>query len=101
MDLEGLLPPDHQARLVWDYVEGLDLSPLYDAIDAVEGGPGHAATDPKIMMALWLYATLDGVGSARALDRLTREHEIYPQAVALLAAGGFEIDGDTVTRRAD
>jgi len=77
MDLEGLLPLDHQARVVWDFVEGLDLSPLYDAIDAVEGGPGHAATDPKILMALWLYATLDGVGSARALDRLTREHDAY------------------------
>ena len=77
MDLEGLLPPDHQARMVWDYVEGLDLSPLYDAIDAVEGGPGHAATDPKILMALWLYATLDGVGAARAVDRMTREHDAY------------------------
>ena len=28
-------------------------------------------------MALWLYATLEGVGSARAVDRLTREHDAY------------------------
>ena len=45
MDLEGLLPPDHQARMVWEYVDGLDLTDLYDAIDAVEGRPGHAPDD--------------------------------------------------------
>ena len=77
VDLESLLPPDHKARVVWEYVEGLDLTSLYDAIEAVEGGPGRSATDPRILMALWLYATLEGVGSARALDRLTREHDAY------------------------
>jgi transposase len=64
-----LLPPEHPARIVWDYVEGLDLSPLYDRIKAVERRPGHPPIDPRILMALWLYATLRGVGSARELDR--------------------------------
>src|SRR5438034_1361049 len=66
-DLDGLLPPEHRARIVWDFVEGLDLGPLYRAIRAVEGGAGRPAIDPAILTALWLYATLDGVGSARAL----------------------------------
>jgi len=69
-DLESLLPEDHRARLVWAYVEGLDLTPLYQPIQAVEGEAGRPATDPKILLALWLYATVEGVGSARALDRL-------------------------------
>jgi transposase len=77
MDLESSLPEDHAARLIWDFVEELDLSALYAQIRAVEGHPGQNAIDPKILMALWLYATLDGVGSARALDRLCNEHDAY------------------------
>lgn len=64
-----LLPEDHQARIVWRYVEGLDLSPLYQKIKAVERHPGQPPIDPRILMALWLYATLRGIGSARELDR--------------------------------
>jgi len=75
--LDDLIPDDHPARLVWDYVEGLDLSPVYDRIQAVERGPGRAPIDPKILMALWLYATIDGVGSARQLDELGRTHVAY------------------------
>jgi len=75
--LNALLPEDHPARLVWEYVEGLDLDPLYAPIRAVEGHAGRDAIDPKILMALWLYATLDGVGSARQLDRLSRDHVAY------------------------
>jgi transposase len=75
--LDQLIPPDHSARVVWDYVVGLDLSPLYNSIKAVEGNPGRSPIDPKILMALWLYATIDGVGSARQLDVLCHEHDAY------------------------
>jgi transposase len=74
MPLEDLLTPEHHARTVWDFVQGLDLAPLLDAIRAVEGGPGRPATDPRILMALWLFATVEGVGSARALDWLCSHH---------------------------
>src|SRR3954462_15393712 len=77
MPLEDLLDTDHQARLVWDFCLGLDLAPLYDAIRSRVGGPGHPAIDPKICVALWLYATLEGVGSARALARLCSEHHAF------------------------
>jgi transposase len=75
--LDQLLPPDHFARAVWAYVEPLDLSPLLARIKAVVGNPGQPAIDPRILLSLWLLATLDGVGSARELDRLTREHLAY------------------------
>ena len=75
--LDGLLPEDHQARLVWQYVDGLDMTPLYDLIRAVEGRAGRNPIDPKILMALWLYATLDGVGSARQLSQLCEDHVAY------------------------
>jgi len=64
-----LLPDDHQARIVWDFSGSVDLSPLYEAIRAVEGRPGNPPIDPRILFALWLYATLRGIGSARELDR--------------------------------
>src|SRR3954467_15767328 len=67
MPLEDLLDDDHQARLVWAYCERLDLTCLHDPIRSRQAGPGHPALDPRLAVALWLYATLEGVGSARAL----------------------------------
>jgi transposase len=75
--LDQLLPDDHQARLVWAYVEGLNLTPLYHAIQARQGVAGRDANDPRILMALWLYATLDGIGSARRLDELCTDNLPY------------------------
>lgn len=77
LSLEQMLPDDHTARLVWAYVESLDLTELYAQIRAVEGHVGRNATDPKIFLALWLYATIDSVGSARRLERLCKEHIAY------------------------
>ena len=77
VDLESLLVPDHPARAVWAFVEQLDLSELLGSIKAREGEPGRPPADPKILMALWLYATIEGVGSARALTRLCEEHVAY------------------------
>ena len=77
VDLESSIPSDHRARMVWTFVEGLDLGPLYAEIKAVETHPGRPGIDPLILMTLWLYATLEGVGSARALDRLCVEHNAY------------------------
>ena len=74
MDLESLLALDHPARAVWEFVESLDLSPLYAKVQAVEGVAGRPAIDPRIYMTLWLYATIEGVGSARALERLNGGH---------------------------
>ena len=77
IDLEALLPTEHRARIVMRFVEGLDLSALYEAIKAREGEPGRPPPDPAVLMALWLYATIEGVGSARQLDRLTRSDVAY------------------------
>lgn len=61
--LDHLLAPDHRARLVWRFVEQLNLEPLYARIEAVAGAPGRPPIDPAILLGLWLYATLEGVGS--------------------------------------
>ena len=75
--LDELIGPDHLVRLVWQMVQRFDLRPLLDQFDAREGTPGHPQTDPAILVALWLYATLDGVGSARELARLCEHHHAY------------------------
>jgi transposase len=69
--------------MVWTFVEGLDVSALVAAVKAVEGRPGHPPADPRILLALWLYATADGVGSARELARLCDEHIAYQWAVSV------------------
>jgi transposase len=67
--LDQLLPAEHQVRIVWECVCRLDLSRWLKDIKAVEGHGGRNATDPRLLLALWVYATLDGIGSARELDR--------------------------------
>src|SRR4051812_17372120 len=72
--LDDLVPDDHRVRLVWRFVEELDLTALHATIKAIEGQPGHPPPDPRILVALWLFATIEGIGSAREVARLCREH---------------------------
>lgn len=76
-DLDQALPPDHPARAVWGLLESMDLEAFYAEIRALVDRPGQPASDPEVLLALWVYATVDGVGTARALDRLSREHDAY------------------------
>ncbi len=76
-DLDAALPQDHPARAIWDILEHLDLAPFYGSIGAVLDGPGRPTTDPQVLLALWLLATTEGVGSARRLARLCDEHDAY------------------------
>lgn len=77
IDLEGLLPAAHRARVVWSFVESLDLSELYERVKSREGEAGRPAADPAVLIALWLYATVEGVGSARELERLAQSDAAY------------------------
>jgi transposase len=77
VDLEALLPADHPARVIWAYVQRLDLSVLEESVRARAHGPGQAPVSPRLQLALWLFATSQGVGSARALARLCESHDAY------------------------
>ena len=76
-DLDASLPEDHPARAIWAFLDRLDLSPFYASIKSVLGRAGHPTTDPEVLLALWLFATSDGVGSARQIARLCKEHDAY------------------------
>lgn len=77
IDIEGLLAGDHRARMVWAFVEGLNLEPLYELIKSREGEAGRPPADPAVVLGLWLYASLEGVGSARELARLCERDVAY------------------------
>jgi len=73
-EFDELVGCDDPARTIWGYVERVDLSALYGQIKARAHTPGRPAADPRVMLALWLYACVEGVGSARQLERLSEVH---------------------------
>jgi transposase len=89
--IDELLEADHPARAVWSYVEGLDLTPLYDRIRARGRVAGRPAIDPRLLVALWLYATLAGFTSARELADLCRRHDAFRWL-----AGGVSVNYHTL-----
>ena len=50
---------------------------MIEAVKARGSNAGRVAIDPRILFALWLYATLEGVGSGREVARLCLEHDAY------------------------
>ena len=91
MTIDELLEPDHPARAVWAYVEGLDLTPLVDRIRARGRVAGRPAIDPRLLVALWLYATLSGFSSARELADLCLRHDAFRWL-----AGGVSVNYHTL-----
>ena len=77
IDLDAQLPEEHPVRAIWAVIERLDLSALYAQIEARDAVAGAPAIDPKILLALWVYATSEGEGSAREIWRLTELHAAY------------------------
>jgi transposase len=92
MTIDDLLEADHPARAVWRFAEGIDLTVLYDRIRARGPIAGRPPTDPRILVALCLYATLAGVKSANALADLCIHHDAY-----FWLAGGIVVNAHTLS----
>jgi transposase len=75
--IDELVPPDHRARAIVKFVEQMDLDAFYDAVKSRGSEPGRPATDPAMQIALWLFATSEGVGSGRQLERLCDRDDAY------------------------
>jgi len=76
-DLDSVIGAEHPARAIWRVLERMDLTRFYQPIKAREGSAGRDATDPKVLLALWLYGLSEGVNSARELERLCQAHAAY------------------------
>jgi len=68
IDVERLIPEDHAARAIWDFVGRLDLSHFYEKVKAVEGRAGQPPFDPRLMISLWVYGLSRGISSAREVS---------------------------------
>ena len=90
--IDELLPAWHRARVIWEFTGGLDLTPLRATIKAVEGHAGAPAIDPRILLAVWMYAISEGVGKARHLDRLCASHDAYRWIL-----GGVTVNDQTLS----
>jgi transposase len=77
VDLDALIAPDHPARLVWSFVTSVGLNELYASIKACTHTVGRTPIDPRLLLALWLYAVIDGAGSAREIVRLCKRDLVY------------------------
>jgi transposase len=76
-DIDSLIPEDHPVRIVDAASRRMELTELYDAMRAREGVPGRPCIDPRLLLALWAYAILRCVGSARVLAELCENHLVY------------------------
>ena len=77
LSLDQWLSPSHRVRDIWQYVESLDLSPLYQTIKATRNNVGRNPIDPRILFCLWLFATVEGVSSARRVAELVTRDIAY------------------------
>jgi len=89
--LDDIIPQDHLARDVWNYVELLDLSISLNQIKSLACSPGRPATDPKILLSIWLYATIRGISSARLIEEYTEEHAAF-----IWLCGGVKLNYHTI-----
>ncbi len=90
--LEDILPKEHLARSVWGYVESLDLSIVLNKIQSVENHVGRPATDPKILLSLWLFATINSIGSSRVIETFCKEHDAFKWI-----CGGVKVNYHTIS----
>lgn len=90
--IDQLIPDDHKARLVWDFVNQLNLSEFLKDVKSVAGSAGRPAIDPRVIVAIWLYGTVEGIASARQLGDYCREHHAF-----IWLRGGVEIGRKTLS----
>lgn len=90
--LDDCLTEDHKVRSVWAFVEQLDLSNILTKIKSVESSPGAPAIDPKILIAIWLYAFIEGIISAKIINRYCREHVAFKWL-----CGGVSVNEHTIS----
>jgi len=90
--LDEIIPEDHLVRDVWGYVDSLNLSIMLSKIKSCENRAGRPATDPKILLALWLFGTVKSIGSSRVLEEYSREHDAFKWI-----CGGVRVNYHTIS----
>src|ERR1700679_1513564 len=63
--IDDLVSLEHRVRTVMAVVQRLDVEGFCAPIRAREGRAGRNATDRHLLVGLWLYGCVRGIGSAR------------------------------------
>lgn len=72
-NLENMAAEDDPVRAIWAFVERLDLTAYYNKIKSKVNEAGSPAYNPKVLLAMWIYAYSQGISSAREVEKLSRE----------------------------
>ena len=76
--LDELLPSDHPARFVAEFVDALDREGWAQIGVEMEGDPlGAPAYHPRALLCVWLYGFMTGVRSCRKLEAACRDQIPY------------------------
>ena len=97
VDVERLIPEDHPARAIWEFVGRLDLSGYTDQVRSVAGGAGRPAFDPQLLVSLWVYSYSQAVSSARAVERLCEHHPAYQWLTGMQSISAHTLSDFRVT----
>lgn len=87
VEIDRLIPEDHEARAIWEITGSLDLSCYYDHVDAVEGSAGAPAFDPRLLVSLWVYSYSKGISSSREIARLSEYDPAYQWLTGMRPVG--------------
>ena len=97
VDVENLIPPEHPARAIWEFVSGVNLDRFREQVRSVEGSAGRPALDPQLLVSLWIYSYSRGVSSARAIERLCEYDPAYQwltglESISAHTLSSFRVD---------
>ncbi|MGV8947967.1 MAG: transposase [Candidatus Paracaedibacter sp.] len=67
VDWLSLIDAEHPARRIIRVLDQFDLTQLYEKITSEKSCQGRPAIDPKIMLAIMVYAAMMGITSSRAI----------------------------------
>jgi transposase len=97
VDVENLIPPEHPARAIWEFVGRLNLDRFREQVRSLEGWAGRPALDPQLLVSLWVYSYSQGVSSARAIERLCEHDPAYQwltglESISAHTLSSFRVD---------
>lgn len=90
--LDEMLEKDHRARVVWQFVQTIDIQPLYADFKTTSNSEGRSPIAPEVLVALWLLATIDSISSAREVARRTTTDLPY-----MWICGGVSVNYHTLS----
>jgi len=77
VEVEKLVEEDHEVRAIWELTGKLDLSQYYASIKVMNNAAGRSASDPRVLISIWIYSYSKGISSAREITRLSEYDPAY------------------------